>query len=106
MAAVWTDKSRAMLGLCMRSGSCVSGDTQVEAAIRKNKAKIVILSDQASKNTLDKYTHLCDKKHILMVNGPDKETLGGAIGKGSRTLVAITDRHWAKTMLDTMGVLR
>ena len=104
--AEWTDKALSMLGLCMRSGSCVSGDTSVEAAIRRNKAKLVILSHEASDNTLKKYTHLCDKKHILMVNGPDKETLGGAIGKGSRTLVAITDTHWAKTMLDTMGVLR
>lgn len=106
MAEAWTDKTRAMLGLCMRSGNCVSGDTPVTAAIRKNTAKLVILSAQASENTLKKYTHLCDKKHILMVNGPDKETLGGAIGKGSRTLVAITDTHWAKTMLDTMGVLK
>jgi len=106
MTAVWTDKTRAMLGLCMRSGNCVSGDTQVADAVRRNKAKLIILSSEASENTLKKYTHLCDKKHILMVNGPDKETLGGAIGKGSRTLVAITDRHWMKTMLDTMGVLR
>ena len=106
MTAVWTDKTRAMLGLCMRSGNCVSGDTQVTAAIRKNKAKLIILSSQASENTIDRYTHLCDKKHILIVSGPDKETLGGAIGKGSRTLVAITDTHWVKTMLDTMGVQR
>ena len=106
MAAVWTDKTRAMLGLCMRSGNCVSGDTQVEAAIRKNKAKLVLISVQASENTIDKYTHLCDKKHILIVSGPDKATLGGAIGKGSRTLVAIIDTHWAQTMLDTMGVLK
>ena len=84
MAAVWTDKTRAMLGLCMRSGNCVSGDTPVEAAVRRNKAKLVILSAQASENTLKQYTHLCNKKHILMVNGPDKETLGGAIGKGEQ----------------------
>jgi len=106
MAAAWTDRALSMLGLCMRSGNCVSGETPVASAIRKNKAKLLILSHEASENTLKKYTHLCDKKHILIVNGPDKDTLGGAIGKGSRTLVAITDTHWAKTMLDTMGVLR
>lgn len=104
--AEWTDKTRAMLGLCMRSGNCVSGDMQVESAIRKNTARLVFVSCEASENTIRKYTHLCDIKHILVVNGPDKESLGSAIGKGSRTLVAITDTHWARTMLDTMGVLK
>lgn len=105
MAAGWNDKTRSMLGLCMRSGNCVSGDTQVEAAIRKGTAKLVIISGEASEKTIDKYAHLCESKHILIVSGPDKETLGRAIGKGNRTLVAITDTHWAKTMLKTMGVL-
>lgn len=104
MKAEWNDKTRAMLGLCMKSGNCVSGDTQVESAIRKNRVKLVLVSSEASENTVEKYTQLCEKKHIMIVNGPDKESLGTAIGKGNRTLVAITDTHWAKTMLDTMGV--
>ena len=40
-----------ILGLCMKSGNLLSGEFQCEKAVKKNKAKLVIIAKDASLNT-------------------------------------------------------
>lgn len=80
------------MGLCTRAGKLVSGSFLCENAIRTGKASLVIVSKEASQGTLDQFSKLCRKYNIEMITADTKANLGNAIGKGSRTVVAVTDR--------------
>ncbi|HHU49144.1 MAG TPA: 50S ribosomal protein L7ae [Clostridiales bacterium] len=78
----------------------VSGTAQCESAIRSGKACLVILSEEASDATVEKFTYLCKMRNINAIVIGTKQELGGAIGKGSRTLLAITDEAFKELLFE------
>lgn len=81
------------LGLCRKAGRCVTGDETVEKTVRAGKALLVVLDEEASENTRDKYTFLCRGRgvELLLVKEP-----GRAIGQPGKKLIAVTDTGFAK----------
>lgn len=77
----------------------LSGAVQCESAIRSGKAELVILSEKASKPTMEKYTRLCKNKGVDFIIIGSKNELGAAIGKGNRTLLAVTDKAFKERLL-------
>lgn len=45
------DSILSMIGLAKRAGKVVSGEFSTEKAVKENKAKLVIVSEDASNNT-------------------------------------------------------
>ncbi|MCL2696247.1 MAG: ribosomal L7Ae/L30e/S12e/Gadd45 family protein [Clostridiales bacterium] len=88
------------IGLCQKAGKCVSGATAVELALKGGKALLVLLEDRASVQTIDGYRAMCETRQIgfHLV-----ETVGEAIGKPSRIVMAITDRNFQKMIEDAMA---
>ncbi|MGI6527277.1 MAG: L7Ae/L30e/S12e/Gadd45 family ribosomal protein [Caldicoprobacterales bacterium] len=91
-----SEKFLSLLGLCQKAGKLVSGTMQCESAIRSGKASLVILSEEASDATREKFVHLCNNQNINIIIFGTKYQLGGAIGKGSRTLLAVIDESFCK----------
>lgn len=85
------NKFLSLLGLCQKAGKMISGSMQCESAIRSGKAYLVIISEEASKSTVDDFTRLCSDRDIPYVITGTKAELGDAIGKYNRTLLAVSD---------------
>ncbi|APH05218.1 YlxQ family RNA-binding protein [Bacillus weihaiensis] len=95
----WT----SLLGLANRARKVISGEELVVKEIRQQRAKLVLLSQDASANTTKKVMDKCKFYQIPFILVEDRYTLGHAIGKDARVVVAINDAGFAaklKTLLD------
>ncbi|GEN81987.1 50S ribosomal protein L7ae [Sporosarcina luteola] len=85
-----------LLGMAARARKLITGEEMVVKEIRSGNARIVIVSEDASKNTLKKVDDKCKfynvEKHVF----GSREALGHAIGKESRVVLALTDAGFAK----------
>ena len=92
------NKIYSLLGLCMRAGKVKSGETAVMDAIRKRKACLVIVAEDASDNTTKQFSDKCKYYDVPIVFFGDMEKLGHAIGKDVRTSLAITDKGLSESL--------
>lgn len=89
-----------MLSLCQKSGNMVSGEESCEKAIRAGKAKIIILSEDASENTRKKFKNSSDFYKVPLYFFSTKEELGHTIGKRFRAVLTITDEGLGNKLKD------
>ena len=81
------------MGLCQKAGKCVSGATAVEQALKHGQARLVILEETASEQTVAGYRAMCETRRVPFLQ---VETVGGAIGKPNRIVMAVTDKDFKK----------
>ena len=98
LAELDSNKVYSLLGLSMRAGKVKSGETAVMDAIRKRKACLVIVAEDASDNTTKQFSDKCKYYDVPIVIFGDKDNLGHAIGKDVRTSLAITDKGLAESL--------
>lgn len=90
------DKVLSLLGLAKKAGKLKSGEFQVEEEIKRGRAKIVLVANDASDNTKKKYSDMCAYRHISIHFYADKDTLGRCIGCEERAAVVVIDEGFAK----------
>lgn len=88
----------SLLGLANRAGKCISGEELVVKAVQKQQAKCVLLSMDASDNTKKKITDKCSFYRVEVKWIDNRYSLGNAIGKDQRVVVAVTDQGFAKKL--------
>ena len=104
-----TDKKRVfgMIGLATRAGKTVSGSDAVIAAIRQGNVELLIITEDISRNSLDKLLQkMTGDKEIPCYRFGTSEEMGIALGKTNRTVAAITDKNFAEgisAILDTIN---
>lgn len=87
-----------MLGLATRARMMITGEELTINEVRRGKAKLVIIAEDASDNTSKKLHDKCKTyKADIRVFGT-REELGHAIGKEERVVMAITDQGFAKKL--------
>jgi len=86
-----------LLGLAARARMLISGEELVVKEIR-NKAKLVIISSDASDNTMKKIQDKCKSYNVELHVFGDRSDLGHATGKEARVVLAITDGGFAKKL--------
>lgn len=91
------------LGLVQKSGNLTSGDDGVEIDIKKRKASLLIISEDASDNTKDKFINLAKIYNIRYVIFGLKSELGYYIGKSQRSVLSIKDEKLAKSFLEKLN---
>lgn len=84
-----------MISLAMKAGKLASGEFQCEEAVKQGKAGVVIIAEDASENTEKKFINKCEYYNIPYIKISDKASLGNAIGKNERSVVAITDEEFS-----------
>ena len=92
------DKVLSLIGLAMKAGKCVSGETMTESETKSGKAKFVIVAGDASENTKKKFGDMCKFYKVPFCFYGDKDTLGHAMGKEFRASLAILDEGFADGM--------
>lgn len=88
----------SLLGLANRARKITSGEELTIKEIRNGKAKLILLSRDASDNTTKKVTDKCKSYHVPYKLVENREMLGNAIGKEARVVVAVLDDGFAKKM--------
>lgn len=84
-------KRNNAIGLAMKAGKLKSGDFIVEKLVRAGGVRLVLIDETASDNTREKYAHLCENTHTILLAIPE---LGMAIGKPGRIVAAVTDTNF------------
>lgn len=89
----------SLLGIANRARKVISGEELTVKEIRSGRAKLVLLSADASANTAKKITDKCQSYHVPCKLVESRNMLGQAIGKEARVAVALLDEGFAKKLL-------
>lgn len=95
-----SNKLYAMLGLARRARKLVIGESAI-TTIQNQKARVVLVSDEASENTLKKVKDKCQFYNVTygIVND---NFMNQAIGEFNTKIIAITDEGMAKKIREYM----
>ena len=88
-----------MIAMAMKAGRIAGGEFSAERAVRSGEAKLVILSEDASQNTVRKFSGMAAYRNIPVCRLLTKQELGRTVGRGERSCLAVTDEGFAKTIL-------
>ena len=85
------NKIFSLLGIAMKSGNVASGEFQTLEAVKTQKAKLVLVSEDASENTKKLFFDKCAFYQVPVTEYGKKEDLGRAIGKDLRSSLAVCE---------------
>lgn len=93
-----------LLGLARKAGRIEVGEEPVGGVCRARKAKLVILAKDAADNTLRRAAHFAEAGNTRYVTVPyTKGELGGALGRESCAMAALTDSGLAASLLKKLA---
>lgn len=87
------NKVLGLIGLSAKAGKIEYGADAVEEAIKRKKAKLVIVAEDAADRTKENFKFLCNKSNIYYVIFGEKEIISKAIGKNNKAIIAIKDKN-------------
>ncbi len=96
----------SLVGLSMRQGAVESGSFSAEKSIKGGTAKLVIIAEDASDNTKKDFTDMCTYYHVPFCVFGTKDTLGHAIGKEFRVVMALTNPGLAEKISEQINTLQ
>ena len=89
------NKALSLISLATKAGKTASGEFCTEKEVKSGKAELVIVAEDASDNTKQKFKNMCEFYEVPIYFYGDKDTLGHAMGKEFRASLAITDVGFA-----------
>lgn len=87
------------LGFAQKAGKIASGENTVEAKIKDRGASLVIVAEDAPNHTKERMERLANRCHVEYVIFGEKNRLGQSIGKSPRNVVLISDKNFARQIL-------
>lgn len=94
------NKFYSILGLAQKARGIVSGEDMCSKTIASNKALFVIIASDASDNTKKKFVNMCKYRNVNYKFYGDKESLGKALGKIQRSVIAVIDVNFKKSLIN------
>ena len=104
IANIMNNRFIQLLGLATKAGKTVSGEFQVEQAIKSGSACLVIIAADASDNTKKMFWNMCKYYEVPMEIFATKEELGHWIGKAYRASICILDEGFAKSIVKKINL--
>ena len=94
----------SLLGLALRGGNLVVGEEPVEAVARARDARVLLVAADAAENTVRRVRHFAEAGQCLWLKLPfTKDDLGGAVGRSSVAIVAVTDIGLANAVVHKLA---
>ena len=87
------------LGLAQKAGCIASGEYAVEKAVKGGLASLVIVAEDASDNTKKKMKNMTAFYETPLYVYGSKDDLGHCIGKEYRSMVAVLQPGFAKSVM-------
>lgn len=85
-----------LIGLAARARKICFGADSVEDTIKKNKVKILLIAEDASKRTQEKFIKLSKEYKIRFIISGNIDELSKSIGKENKAIIGIEDINLAK----------
>lgn len=95
-------KPLRLLGLARRSGNLVAGYNTCIHYLNKNKIKLLIIAEDASENTKDKFIQLAYSKKVNYIIWGKKEKLSHSVGMENRNVLGIIDENFASAIVSEL----
>ena len=89
------EKIRGMLGLARRAGKTAGGAFLSEQALKKGKARLVLIAEDASENTRKQFLAMSSYRKVPVLIWGTKDVLGECTGNAQFSVLAITDSSFA-----------
>lgn len=87
------------MGFAQKSGNMVSGENTVELYIPKKKVSLVIITEDASENTRQRFISMAERYQVPYIIWGDREILSHAIGKYNRAVYGVTNKKFSREIL-------
>lgn len=94
-----TNKFLQFLGLTKRAGKLLEGYNKCEDAVKRRSVYLIILSENASENTVDKFFKYSNKYKVPVLQGYSKEDLGSVLGLDEIKILAISDKKMSERLI-------
>lgn len=88
-----------MLGFAVKAGKAVAGESNVDAAVKKKQAELLIAAEDMPEKRLEHWQRKAAENKIKLVIGTNQEKIGAAIGLSARVIVAVNDRQMKEAIL-------
>ena len=98
------DKILSFIGLAAKAGKLVYGSEAGSAAVRQKRARLVVMACDASENTKKLMHNKCASNNVPICEYSDVVSLSKAVGKGTVSVISVTDEGFAKEIINKMGV--
>lgn len=89
-------KILGLIGLAARARKICFGADSVEDKIKKNKVKILLIAEDSSKRTQEKFIKLSKEYKIRFIVLGNIDELSKSIGKENKAIIGIEDINLAK----------
>ena len=98
------DRVLSLLGLALRGGRLAVGEEPAALAAKAGQARLLLVAADAAENTLRRAEHLAREGRCLHLTLPfTKAELGGALGRGSAAITALTDTGLAAAVAERLA---
>lgn len=97
------DRFYRMLGLAVRAGGTVFGESATKDSFKGKTAQLVLLSEDASENTKKRFRNSCLFYSVPYFEYSDRYTLGKATGKSFAVVISITNKELAKQLIELLS---
>ncbi len=92
------DEALSLLSLAAKAGKLADGEFKAMEAIKKHRAYLVILAEDATAGTIKKFKDKAKTENVPVVFSVKKEILGRTIGKEDRAVIALLDRGFGESL--------
>ena len=93
------------LSLAQKAGKIASGDFAVRSALKSGKTKLLVVAGDTAPNTKKDLVFMAQAAKVPLLEALTRQTLGGAIGKGNRTAIAVLDDGLAEMIKKKITVV-
>lgn len=94
------DKVLSMLGLARRAGQVQIGAFLTERAVQDGICELIVLASDAADNNKKKFLNAASYYKVPLIVYGTKETLAQALGKDNAVAAAVTDKNFARGIID------
>ena len=98
-------KFSGLLSLSNKARSLEAGEAKAEGAIKSQKAKLIIVTEDASDNTKKKFSDMAAYRSIPIIFIGDRYETGRCIGREFAVTCCITNEGFAKKMIELYNVM-
>lgn len=92
-----------LLGLATRAGKIVTGTEAVEQTLRRKKAKMIIMAEDAREQTKSNIALRCEEMNIPCIIQGNRQQIGHWTGKDERIMAAVMDSGFAGKLYELAG---
>ncbi|WP_234121214.1 ribosomal L7Ae/L30e/S12e/Gadd45 family protein [Clostridium hydrogenum] len=97
------NKFLQFLGITKKSGNLLEGYNKCEEALKYGKAKLIILSEDVSQNTKDKFENYSLRFNVPIINnGFLSEELGKILGRKEIKVLCIIDYKMSTKLIELL----